>query len=152
LLLSSLNEGMPSARRKVVLDDTDPRIQYAGDWISNANGTLDNNGNFGGTFQRTLHGLQGSSGSFELIFEGVVESLCVQNPPPSNYCFPIIIQVRELKYLEPCKTSGTIPPTQLGTASWMENASRSVQLSRSFEITGHSASIRMAPLGFTTCL
>jgi hypothetical protein len=56
------------ATRRVVVDDTDSSIRYAGSWFQ-ANGQNDNLGNFGPPFQRTLHGVN-QNASLSYAFTG----------------------------------------------------------------------------------
>lgn len=46
------------ALRWVIVDDTDPGIQYVGPWYRGS-GQTDSFGNFGPPFQGTLHGVDG---------------------------------------------------------------------------------------------
>ncbi|KAF9053163.1 hypothetical protein BJ165DRAFT_1523887 [Panaeolus papilionaceus] len=53
------------AVRRVRVDDTNPLIQYAGPWFLDGTGSQDKNGNFGPTYNKTLHGtIQDASLSF----------------------------------------------------------------------------------------
>ncbi|KAF9478490.1 hypothetical protein BDN70DRAFT_836032 [Pholiota conissans] len=47
---------MSSPPRLVVVDDTDPDIQYSGPWFADSSGSQDKSGNFGPAYQSTLHG------------------------------------------------------------------------------------------------
>jgi len=54
--------------RWILVDDTDPRIQYSGPWFLDR-GSQDNLGNFGIPYQSTLHGIN-TDGSFSYDFRG----------------------------------------------------------------------------------
>ncbi|KAL0567125.1 hypothetical protein V5O48_014870 [Marasmius crinis-equi] len=57
--------------RRIVLDDTHPRIQYSGtdDWSLDT-GSFDNNGQYGPPMNRTMHGAKKQGASFKIDFEG----------------------------------------------------------------------------------
>ncbi|TFK31633.1 hypothetical protein BDQ12DRAFT_693806, partial [Crucibulum laeve] len=57
------------APRKVVVDDTDSSINYVGDGWFQDHGSTDNSGNFGPTYQHTLHGTK-SNASLSYSFSG----------------------------------------------------------------------------------
>ncbi|PPR02068.1 hypothetical protein CVT24_011167 [Panaeolus cyanescens] len=55
----------PMSARKVRVDDTNPSIQYTGPWFVDGTGSQDNRGNFGPTYNKTLHGtIENASLSF----------------------------------------------------------------------------------------
>ena len=56
------------ATRRVVVDDTDPGIQYTGSWFQ-AKGNLDVFGNLGPPFQSTSHGVN-EDASLSYMFTG----------------------------------------------------------------------------------
>jgi hypothetical protein len=60
--------------RLIVVDDSDPLIQYSGSGWFRDGGSMDGVGNFGPTFQHTLHGTN-SSDSLSFSFHGVFHSL-----------------------------------------------------------------------------
>jgi len=60
---------MSSNTRPVVLDDTDPSIQYTGQGWFQDSGSQDGQGNFGGSYLRTRHGTK-SNDSLALSFKG----------------------------------------------------------------------------------
>ncbi|KAJ2932104.1 hypothetical protein H1R20_g4975, partial [Candolleomyces eurysporus] len=68
--MSSSSSGIISTPRRVVIDDTNSRVQYVGPWSLDARGTRDRLGNFGDPFQESLHGIVGSTGSFSFSYEG----------------------------------------------------------------------------------
>lgn len=55
--------------RRIVVDDSDPRVVYSSSFFADDTGSQDANGNFGPTFGSTLHGTN-SSGSFYFPFSG----------------------------------------------------------------------------------
>ncbi|KAF9561139.1 hypothetical protein CPC08DRAFT_707577 [Agrocybe pediades] len=56
--------------RLVVVDDTDPGINYVGSgWFQDNSGSQDNNGNFGPAYRSTLHGTK-TSASLSYAFNG----------------------------------------------------------------------------------
>ncbi|KAF8875437.1 hypothetical protein BD779DRAFT_212451 [Infundibulicybe gibba] len=55
--------------RRVVVDDTNPQIQYSGKWYLDSQ-NLDNVGNFGTPFQHTSHGTNTNSSGLSLQFQG----------------------------------------------------------------------------------
>ncbi|TFK31634.1 hypothetical protein BDQ12DRAFT_105831 [Crucibulum laeve] len=57
------------APRKVVVDDTDRNINYVGDGWFQDHGSTDSSGNFGPTYQHTLHGTK-SNASLSYSFSG----------------------------------------------------------------------------------
>ena len=57
------------SNRLVVVDDTDPNIQYSGPWFTAQNSQL-TTGNFGPPFQSTLHGVSNNA-SFSYSFSGM---------------------------------------------------------------------------------
>lgn len=60
------------AVRRVRVDDTNPLIQYAGPWFLDGTGSQDKNGNFGPTYNKTLHGtIQDASLSFTFSGESL---------------------------------------------------------------------------------
>ena len=68
--MSSSSSGMNSTPRRIVIDDTNPRVQYVGPWSLDDRHTRDRLGNFGEPFQGSLHGVVGSTASFSFSFEG----------------------------------------------------------------------------------
>lgn len=48
--------------RWVVLDDTDPQIRYDGEWAATNGANYDAEGNFGPTYNNTLHGASSAAG------------------------------------------------------------------------------------------
>ena len=66
-------------QRLVLVDDTNPNIQYSGPWFTAQNTQL-NTGNFGPPFQNTLHGV-GADASFSYSFSGMPRwLLCFWTP------------------------------------------------------------------------
>ena len=61
---------MSGTSQRIVIDDTSPRVQYVGPWFLDDAGSQDNVGNFGASFQGSLHGVFGSAASFSFSFEG----------------------------------------------------------------------------------
>jgi len=59
-------------QRLIVLDDTDPSIQYSGQWFIDK-GSTDGASFLGPTYNHTLHGTA-SNGSVSLSFEGALQS------------------------------------------------------------------------------
>ena len=55
--------------RLIVVDDSDPQIQYSGSGWFRDSGSVDSVGNFGPTYQHSLHGTNSSS-SFSFSFHG----------------------------------------------------------------------------------
>jgi len=56
--------------RLVVVDDTDPNINYIGpSWVQDTSGSQDTIGNFGPAYRSTLHGTK-SSASLSYAFNG----------------------------------------------------------------------------------
>lgn len=57
--------------RNVIVDDADSRIQYSNSaWFLDQSGSLDTIGNFGPSYEKTLHGTNiGSSFSFHFTGE-----------------------------------------------------------------------------------
>ncbi|KAF6761830.1 hypothetical protein DFP72DRAFT_842664 [Ephemerocybe angulata] len=55
--------------RWIVVDDTDPQFSYNGPWQLTSGSKYDAQGNWGKTFNNSLHGL-GSSGSLSFTFKG----------------------------------------------------------------------------------
>lgn len=51
------------------MDDTDPRVQYSGDWALDI-GTFDTLGVFGPPYNHSMHGTSQNSASFSFTFEG----------------------------------------------------------------------------------
>ncbi|EEB95664.1 hypothetical protein MPER_05327, partial [Moniliophthora perniciosa FA553] len=57
--------------RRIVIDDTDPRVKYeTGSWSLDDTGTFDSLSSFGGAYNRTMHGSNENSASFSFTFEG----------------------------------------------------------------------------------
>ena len=59
--------------RLVLVDDTDPSIQYSGPWFE-VQHTEGNLGDFGPPFENTLHGVNVNA-TFSYSFSGMVSSL-----------------------------------------------------------------------------
>ena len=57
-----------SATRFIIVDDTNPSIQYTGPWYL-SQGNLENVGNLGPPYQSTLHGVN-SNASLSYAFNG----------------------------------------------------------------------------------
>ena len=57
-----------SAPRLIIVDDVDPNIQYTGPWYPDQ-GSRDSAGNFGPSYQSTLHGVN-SNASLSFVFNG----------------------------------------------------------------------------------
>ena len=57
-----------SAPRLIIVDDVDPSIQYTGPWYPDQ-GSRDSVGNFGPSYQSTLHGVN-SNASLSYAFNG----------------------------------------------------------------------------------
>ena len=57
-----------SAPRLIIVDDVDPNIQYTGPWYPDQ-GSRDSVGNFGPSYQSTLHGIN-SNASLSYAFNG----------------------------------------------------------------------------------
>ena len=57
-----------SAPRLIIIDDVDPSIQYTGPWYPDQ-GSRDSVGNFGPSYQSTLHGVN-SNASLSYAFNG----------------------------------------------------------------------------------
>jgi len=99
------------SRRQIVVDDTDPRIQYAGQvWFQDGEGQ-DHLGNFGPVFNHTQHGTN-SSTSFLFSFEGTIF------PPVILASFRVIhflagssITVFGTSLLKPASTTTGYDPT-----------------------------------------
>ncbi|KAF9561078.1 hypothetical protein CPC08DRAFT_707651 [Agrocybe pediades] len=60
---------MSQSVRFIVVDDTNPDIQYVGPWFLDTTGSQDTDGNFGVPYLETLHGTT-SSASFSYSFTG----------------------------------------------------------------------------------
>ncbi|KAJ3515223.1 hypothetical protein NLJ89_g1899 [Agrocybe chaxingu] len=71
----------PPLTRWIVLDDTDPRIEYAGSWSEVDTRLFDNVGNFGATFGGTQHLTATQGNGFNFKFNGT--SVLVQGTMPS---------------------------------------------------------------------
>ncbi|KAK7023653.1 hypothetical protein VNI00_016615 [Paramarasmius palmivorus] len=56
--------------RRIVVDDTDPRVEYAGSWLSDDTSLLDNLSCNGPTYNHTMHGTNQNNTSFSFTFEG----------------------------------------------------------------------------------
>ncbi|KAG6855899.1 hypothetical protein H0H87_009579 [Tephrocybe sp. NHM501043] len=56
--------------RPVILDDTDSRIQYAGDWVLSTRNPILGAEEFGSIYEGTTHGLMGRPGGLTVTFEG----------------------------------------------------------------------------------
>ncbi|KAH9484521.1 hypothetical protein JR316_0004003 [Psilocybe cubensis] len=67
-----------SARRAIIVDDTDSRIQYIGSSWFQDQGSQDNAGNFGPAYQSTLHGTR-SDASLSFSFNGTKVSVYGSN-------------------------------------------------------------------------
>ena len=57
-----------SATRHIIVDDVDSSIQYTGPWYPDQ-GSRDSVGNFGSSYQSTLHGVN-SNASLSYAFNG----------------------------------------------------------------------------------
>ena len=57
------------ASRWVVADDTDTDITYTGPWFQDQ-GSQDTKGNFGPTYNSTLHGANANTASLSFAFNG----------------------------------------------------------------------------------
>lgn len=68
--MSSSSSGTSSTPRRIVIDDTNSRIQYVGPWGLDTRHTQDGLGNFGDPFQGSVHGVVDSTASFSFTFEG----------------------------------------------------------------------------------
>lgn len=66
--------------RLVVVDDTNPNIQYSGPWFSVQN-TQSNTGDFGPPFENTLHGVNVSAIFSFLFFQWYVTDSCLGLKP-----------------------------------------------------------------------
>lgn len=83
-----------SITRKVVIDDTSSLIRYVGPWITANGQNYDTQGNFGATFNNSLHGTTGVA-NFSFSFSGsqvyVSGTISINNstgvPDPSWGCF-----------------------------------------------------------------
>lgn len=64
---------MAAPRRQVVVDDTDPAIQYTGPWLVDQGSTA-NSGNFGPAYLNTLHTIN-DNGSLSFSFHGKYTTL-----------------------------------------------------------------------------
>ncbi|KAK7021844.1 hypothetical protein VNI00_017237 [Paramarasmius palmivorus] len=57
--------------RRIVIDDTDPRVKYeAGNWSLDNAGTFDGLSSNGAAFKHTMHGTNEDTASFSFAFEG----------------------------------------------------------------------------------
>ena len=88
---------MSNSNRAIIVDDSDPTIQYLGrTWFQDV-ASQDRIGNFGPTFQHTLHGTKANA-SFSFKFEGL--SLPFGNVVLIIYP-PILVQDVPSKFLAP---------------------------------------------------
>lgn len=84
------------AARWVIVDDSDPGIQYEGPWHKGS-GETDGIGNFGPPFQMTSHGVNGGGiANVSYTFTGELDLI------PDFFCFSLTIsaQVPESELLE----------------------------------------------------
>ena len=70
-----------SAPRLIIVDDVDPNIQYTGPWYPDQ-GSRDSAGNFGPSYQSTLHGVN-SNASLSYAFNG--EHTLLSSPKLINF-------------------------------------------------------------------
>ncbi|KAK7021846.1 hypothetical protein VNI00_017239 [Paramarasmius palmivorus] len=61
--------------RRIVVDDTDARIEYAGSWFLDNTGFLDSLSCTGATYNRTMHGTKRDGATFSFTFEGEYVSI-----------------------------------------------------------------------------
>ena len=101
------------AARWVIVDDSDPGIQYEGPWVKGP-GQTDGVGNFGPPFQRTSHGVFGQAGetaNLSYAFNGELDL----NPDFFHFYLTTSTQVPELELLEhvwhPICTHGNVLST-----------------------------------------
>ncbi|KAK7023652.1 hypothetical protein VNI00_016614 [Paramarasmius palmivorus] len=76
--------------RRIVIDDTDPRVEYeTGTWSLDDAGTFDDLSSFGAAFKHTMHGTNEDTASFSFMFQG--EYVSVDGSPIQriNYLTPI---------------------------------------------------------------
>jgi len=62
-----------ATQRRIIVDDTDSRIKYSGDWFQD-NGSQDQFGNYGPTYKHTLHGTTGNN-SMSFSFSGTAVTI-----------------------------------------------------------------------------
>lgn len=82
--------------RWVIVDDTDPRIEYVGPWYNGSSQTNDF-GDFGPLFQGTVHGVDSQHlANISYMFTGQL----YLNPNFFSFCLTTSAQVPESELLE----------------------------------------------------
>ncbi|KAJ2917054.1 hypothetical protein MD484_g3365, partial [Candolleomyces efflorescens] len=68
--MASASGNATQSTRRILVDDTSAQILYSADWTVNSQGIQSEVGDFGSTFQQTLHGTPHPFGNLSFTFEG----------------------------------------------------------------------------------